>query len=596
MSDEIHSSEPVNGLVDSRRAAAMLGVPVNTFKVWASRSQHAETGIAASMPKAVATLHGQVYLASAIEEFGRTLALSARAARSKERDRGAYFTPDGAAILMARWALRNTEDVVLEPSLGNGQFAIAIRQAAIARGWSPPKLHACELDSSTAEQAIESGAVQANLLHIGDFLAASHWPMVDVVIGNPPYVRLRELNSKLRRSAMRAAELSMGSETDSAGSVWVPFVAKATSHLKPGGRLAFVLPLDFTYVRYARPLWEFLGQSFGRIRVLRFRERVFPDILQNVLILLAEKRGECTTRVELIAHERLSDLPDRIGAGSPVEIASMIDGERAFQLALLPADTREVLSSLEEHIAAASQRAKFNIGYVAGNKRFFHPTSETIKHFKLPSTSLAPTVSSSRQLSGQGLLTSEMIPGAMLWSPRERLTSGEERYVEQGEKQGVDMAYKCRIRKPWYQVPGVRTPDLILTTFSEVPRLHLNDGDWTASNSVLGAFMKGDENARVFVSSWYSPLTLLSIEIEVHSLGGGVMIAVPREADAVQILHEEVTAAIDDKTLNAALRSKDPTAPYTTGSRSIVRLVGKSGLDSIWKGVEVLMSWRKAQS
>ena len=62
MSERIGSEVAVNGLVDSQRAAELLGISVNTFKVWASRSRSAKTGIAADMPKSVATMHGRVYL------------------------------------------------------------------------------------------------------------------------------------------------------------------------------------------------------------------------------------------------------------------------------------------------------------------------------------------------------------------------------------------------------------------------------------------------------------------------------------------------------------------------------------------------------
>src|SRR5690606_25367833 len=149
----------VNGLVDSRRAAAILGVSTNTFKVWASRSQKASGGITAAMPKPVATMHGQVYLLEEIEEFGRIIALSARAPRTRERGLGAYFTPDAAARLMAKWAVRSSADVVLEPSLGDGQFAVAISNLAKANGWEKPRIHACEIDAAAATAAVLCGAV-----------------------------------------------------------------------------------------------------------------------------------------------------------------------------------------------------------------------------------------------------------------------------------------------------------------------------------------------------------------------------------------------------------------------------------------------------
>lgn len=158
------------------------------------------------------------------------------------------------------------------------------------------------------------------------------------------------------------------------------------------------------------------------------------------------------------------------------------------------------------------------------------------------------------------------------------------------------MAYKCRIRKPWYKVPGVRVPDIFLTTFSDRPRLHVNDAGWVATNSVLGGFTRPNVDIAAFVSSWYTPFTLLSIELEVHSLGGGVMIAVPGEADAVRLLDEDKTLAIDQGILDEALRSGDMERAYDLGSESVRRLVGQDGLSAIWKGVETLEMWRKSQS
>jgi len=588
---------PVNGLVDSRRAAALLGVPLNTFKVWAARSKSASSGIPAEMPSPVATMHGSVYRVEDIEDFGRRIALSSRAPRSMQRSLGAYYTPDDASALMVQWALRSPDDVLLEPSVGDGQFVVAAQQLAQSRGWGHVDVHACELDASTASRILERGAVPRDRLHVGDFLAAEDLPKADAVIGNPPFVRLRELEPRLRRNAHRAATLTLGHEMDPAGSAWMPFVSAATSHLKDGGRLALVLPLDFTYVRYARPLWTFLGRSFGRLQVLRFRERVFKDILQNVLILLADEKGSSTMDVEVFAHASTSQMPtDSFGTGVPVAIRDIVAGQRVFQQALLPSTTRDVLEHLSHHAGAAGERAKFNIGYVSGNKRFFHPDADTVRSFRLGADSLVPTIASSRQMARSALRTSSMTPDTRLWLPGEKLTRADRVYITQGEADGVDMAYKCRIRKPWYRVPGVKTPDVILNTFGDRPRLHLNDGGWAISNSALGGFLRGRESAWSFVSSWYSPLTLLSAELEVHSLGGGVMVAVPREADAIRILYPDSTLQLDADRLDSALASGEITAAYNLGSASIEKLVGTDGRDAILHGIDLLGRWRKALS
>lgn len=89
---------------------------------------------------------------------------------------------------------------------------------------------------------------------------------------------------------------------------------------------------------------------------------------------------------------------------------------------------------------------------------------------------------------------------------------------------------------------------------------------------------------------------MLSTELHIHSLGGGVMIAVPREADSVRILDSNSTRIIDLDQLDHALRSDDLTAAYAIGSESVRELVGSDGLAAIWEGSEILMRWRKAQA
>lgn len=108
--------------------------------------------------------------------------------------------------------------------------------------------------------------------------------------------------------------------------------------------------------------------------------------------------------------------------------------------------------------------------------------------------------------------------------------------------------------------------------------------------------MRPGEDPASFISSWYTPLTLLSTEMQVHSLGGGVMIAVPKEADAVQLLKETSTLPVDGDRLNAALCSGDAKAAYGTGAHSVEQIVGKEGLDAVWAGAETLIAWRKAQT
>lgn len=591
----------VEGLIDSKGLAARLGVSPATIRSWRNRS-------AAWLPEPVGRLDGFVWReqdVAGIETLipsgpGRpsTLNRGPRADRliqvSDRRARGAYYTPGDAAHYMATWLVRREGETYLEPSLGDGVFVEAVEDVASAAGMKRPSWIAAELDPETALDATRRGLVTPGEIRIGDFLSMTP-TLTDAVIANPPYVRLRHLDARSRERALVVAREHLGVPMAPSGSIWMPFVLRMVASIKLGGRMAVVLPLDFTYVTYALPLWKHLAQSFGSLRVVRSRERVFADINQDVLILFADMRGGTTDHVTYDAYESVAAMVSDAGSvGVRVSIKSIIDGERAFQRALLPEGLDSLLTEAADKgwTIPASDLVTFRIGYVAGDKGYFHPDAKTIRKYKLPESSLLPSLINGRKLRGHGLRTSEIGDEFVdyLWLPGEDLTEGERRYVRKGERAGVSKGYKASIRSPWYGVPGVKSPDAVVTVFSERPLLLINDASWGASNSLLCVYLRSG-SAEQFAASWYNPLTLLSIGLEVHSLGGGVVVMVPNEASAVTMLHpDRVNGDIDG--VDAALRRGDIAAAYECGAASLRKTFGNAGAALIAEGIETLTRWR----
>lgn len=494
---------------------------------------------------------------------------------------------------MASWIVRRSGETYLEPSLGDGAFVEAVAEVTAGRGMSRPTWVAAELDADAARTAVARGVIRSDELHVSDFFELRSRP-VDAVIANPPYVRLRHLDPAARLLALDSAARHLGTTMAPSGSVWMPFVLHMTSFLKLGGRMALVLPLDFTYVTYAQPLWEYLGKRFESLRVIRIRERVFPKINQDVLLLLADGHGGKTEIVDHEAYETVEDMIRGRGAvGGQVEISKVVRGERAFQSALLSRDLLEVLDLARSahQIQRASDYVRFRIGYVAGDKRYFHPDDETIRSYDIPSGSLTPSLTNARKLRGHGLRTSSMPTEVadQLWLPDGSLTPGESRYVRRGEIDGVSVGYKAAMRTPWYRVPGVNSPDAIVTVFSERPLLVINDAGWTASNSLLCAYVEHG-TIEQFAAAWYNPLTLLSIGLQVHSLGGGVVVMVPNEAASVEVLRSDLagtTGAIND-----ALCAGNLEAAYEVGAGAIIQHLGLDALRLIQEGTQTLARWR----
>ncbi|HZQ82525.1 MAG TPA: hypothetical protein VFB25_11180 [Gaiellaceae bacterium] len=512
---------------------------------------------------------------------------------------GAYYTPPLAAVTMARWLLANGARSVLEPSMGDGAFLNAVESAAQIGGVDVD-IWGSELASDTFQEVVSAGLVRAEQAFCGDFLALEPFP-VDGVIGNPPYVRLRHLPPIEGRRALDAANDVLGFPMDPGASIWMPFVLHATRFLRAGGCLAFVLPYEFTYVRYARPLWNFLRNHFRDIRIARVHERVFPEIMQDVVLFFAAGFGGATSDVRFEAFERVSDLVDaRPAVATRISVSRVIGGERPFVESLLPGDLLQLLEgALGERLTPARNLVRFNIGYVSGDKTFFHPESSTVQEFSLPSDHLMPALTSSRQLRGLGIRTSAIPdPRSFLYLPNKvPLSADERRYIEFGERSGVSQRFKCRIRDPWFVTPGVRVPDLVLPVFADAPLMVMNDASWVVSNSLLCGYVKEGVSAASVIARWYTSLTLLQAEIEVHALGGGVRVFVPNEAGAIRLPMEAVETLPLMKHLHDSIRSGRTAQAFEHGDAAV--LVGQMGLrneyvELIREGVEILAHWRNS--
>ena len=517
---------------------------------------------------------------------------------AEARKRGVYYTPLSAARVMVQWALGSQAKSLLEPSMGDGVFLAALSDIERNRRGAKLQVAGVEHSPTALNRSVQAGLIQQEDAICSDFMAVSPFE-VDSVVGNPPYVRLRNLPKNEAVQAREVSKRLLGEEMDPSGSLWMPFVLHATDFLTPGGRLAFVLPYDLTYVRYARPLWDFLGRNFGSLRVVRVRERMFPDILQETVILFAGDKGGVTQDVTFEAFEDTAAFElERPTVACRLDLRRVVDGERAFASAILPEAVRFLLSDLESQMPRISDLASVHIGYVSGDKSFFHPTSDLVDEFSLSESSLVPALTSSRQLSAAGLFTSGCSSQQLFLPPSsvDEMSSGERRYLRHGEQEGVPDRYKCRVRDPWFVVPGVQVPDVVFPVFTEHPLMLINDAQVVASNSLLCGYLREGVHTEALARSWYTSLTRLQLELNVHSLGGGVFVLVPNEVNAMRVAplsrnrrqFERVARALAKRDLESATEISD------IGCLAPALGIGPQEIEMIREGCETLAAWRKS--
>lgn len=459
--------------------------------------------------------------------------------------RGAFFTPEPIARYVTDWAVRAATDRVLEPSCGEAAFLLAAGRRLTELGAEPREQHltGSELHAGSAEVArdvLQAHGLRAQI-SVEDFFRRQPAATFDAVVGNPPYVRFQAFTGDSRTHA-KAAALRAGVQLSNLSSSWAAFTVHAAQFVSPRGRLGLVLPAELLTVNYAAPVREYLMKSFRRVRLVLFDERVFPGVLEEVVLLLAEGRGGGpTSHCELIQARNADDL------------ASLADRDVA-RWAPGVANRWSALY-LDDHAARRYDEllggglftplrswGETTLGMVTGRNGYFTLTGADVARLGLVRREvrrLSPP--GSRDLRGLTLDRAQLdrldAAGRPTWlfRPSDTPSGSAWRYIERGEAEGVDTAYKCRVRNPWWRVPYVPPADLLLTYMNaDTARLCGNPARAHHLNSVHGVYLREevrDLGTECLPIAALNSMTLLGAEVVGRAYGGGILKLEPTEAD-----------------------------------------------------------------
>lgn len=460
--------------------------------------------------------------------------------------RGAYFTPPALADYVTDWAVRRASDAVLEPSCGEAAFLTSIARRLCSLGYTPASeghVQGVEIHAPSARRAAESMRPYgiAHAIHVGDFFDFESAPIFDAAVGNPPYVRYQQFAGEARARAQRVA-LAQGVQLQGLASSWAAFVVHAASLLKSDGRLGLVLPAELLTVNYAAPVRCYLMRRFGSVRLVLFEARVFPEVLEEVVLLLAEGQGP-TNHCNVF---QASDLADLLAPNATIWTPA--DTADKWVAGLIPRDAARAYQSLAdgETFAPLQVWGETDLGMVTGNNRYFTMPAHEARALDLKTSELLPiSPPSSRHLRGLDFtkhawdqLSAEG-GRTYLFYPGKDPSDAALRYIRQGEAGGVHQAYKCRVRSPWWRVPLVSVPDLFLTYMNlDTPRLVANGAGARYLNSIHGLFVRPEFRelaVELLPLAALNSVTLLSAELVGRSYGGGILKIEPKEADRLLV-------------------------------------------------------------
>jgi adenine-specific DNA-methyltransferase len=467
---------------------------------------------------------------------------------TRKKGLGSYYTHLRVVEFLVDWGTRMAPGLIMDPSCGDGRFL----EAAVRRGASG--VVGCDLDQDAlkvAASALAGSKVPTNLLDSDFFmLDPERLDPVDLVVGNPPFIRYQQFSGESRTRALASA-LRAGARLTRLSASWAPFLLHALQFLRPGGAMAMVVPAELAQTTYGITTLRALCANFTRITLITFRNNWFEDAQQETFLLLAEGRDGACSSAELTPLERIDDL-DRLVAEQPSResFRLLTDAGSALGLAYVDAPARDLWSELSAQPANVSLGALGDVvnGYVSGANSFFHCTRSEAIERGLPADWLFPVARSIRSLKGLTFEAHDIAAmersgtGHHLILPRsDDLFSFDQsaldRFVADGERLAVSKRYKCRARSPWWQVPGLVRADVLLPyMIGREPRSAVNRCHALYPNSLHGIRLSDPLMAERLAFALLSSLSLLGMELEGRSYGGGVLKLEPTEMQRVPVI------------------------------------------------------------
>lgn len=495
--------------------------------------------------------------------------------------RGGYYTPLELAQYLVKWGIRSDTERILEPSCGDGNFILAILQHLSDMSSSSPSITAIELipdelskAKNRAKQFGQNGT-SIEWLRQDFFEAYSHLRKnggFNFIVGNPPFIRFQYFDDDSRNLAFSHLRYA-GYKPTKLANAWAAFVQLSIELLQEGGRLAMVLPAELLQVKYAHELRDRLATQFEHIVIVGFKQLVFPEIQQEVVLLLAEGKRKAADlisdihTIELQNEEELSSLDHLDNTVAHIPAKHSRTGMKWTSLFL----DETTFAALDEAENAAGLiplglLAEVDVGIVTGRNSFFILT-EVEKNelqaasFTVPIIGRTSVLKTTRFNETDFCKYKKQYPSFLLdlnGIAYDVFPKEIKDYIKSGEDENIHRGYKCRIRKRWYDVPSIHMPDAFLfRQIHRYPLLVVNKANVTSTDTIHRVRVKKEVDIRLLTTVFFNSLTLAWAEVCGRSYGGGVLELEPREAEELPIFYDD-GIEIDIQKVEDLLRQDKP--------------------------------------
>lgn len=313
---------------------------------------------------------------SARDYTKRRVFLSARAGRyfnpMTKKPHAQYFTRPAVADLMTSLLTVNKDSLIVEPSCGTGVVLDSLARAGFSHTVG------IEIDP-TLEQS-----PNATVLH-GSFFSWEPIEPISAIIGNPPYIRWKHLDSVARTEVAQLPQ--WGNGLNSLCDYSTAFIFHAVEMLRNGGELVFITPSSWLTTSHAQPLRDFLLKNGAISDLVDFGEsRVFSGV-SGAFIVFKFIKGATARDVRCWRYMGTRKLPVTLDLSNPaqflpVPVRSFLPGARWSLASACAHQLADVVEDMATALGAHTYTTLGNIadisnGMISGNDKLFRFSGTT---------------------------------------------------------------------------------------------------------------------------------------------------------------------------------------------------------------------------
>lgn len=210
---------------------------------------------------------------------------------------GQYFTPSYIAGMMVDLIESPRDSKILEPSAGEGVFLDVLHEV----GYS--NIEGIEIDSSLRQNMIHTVYNESFVLWLKD-------GEYSVVIGNPPYIRWKNLE-EFQKNEIKEHPL-WGVLFNSLSDYLTVFIANSIRNLRAGGELIFITPSFWGHTMHSKKLCAWMLDQGSFSHVINFGEsNVFRGVSSSIIIFRFVK-GVDISKIQYYEYSGGRKVPESI--------------------------------------------------------------------------------------------------------------------------------------------------------------------------------------------------------------------------------------------------------------------------------------------